>query len=338
MKPDTFRLIHRVAPFEHENLDGFLSRVAVRNHLRIPFELLETITGSKTATVTVDDVPRLAYYCRNTAAEILQLSGIEKRIGAGERAWKVAGEWVTKSPFISLRRSKVCPRCLAENSYIRGLWSLNFYTVCAIHQTYLVDRCPDCMRMLKWHRRLADHCGCGYALANSPVYQCNGQEALLAKLIALRSHPNLELLPQLLPPTEINRLATLSLDGLCRTIWFLGHCVWELGRIGNGHGLLKPRPHEAEKIITHAFALLERWPSQLGEHLQSVIGERLPVGSMEMLVGLLSPANHYLHSAINIEELVFVKAAYEQYLYQFSLAYRRLKIQTPGHQLHLDFN
>lgn len=337
IKRDT-RLIHRVAPYEHEMFDGFLARVTERNHLLAAPHLLEVMTGHKTSAIAPDYIPGIAYYTRTTIEEIGQLSGIEKHIGNGERVWQVAGEWVSKSSFISMRRGKACALCLADSEYVRGLWCLSFYNACAVHDIFLLDRCPACNKFLKWNRRRARYCGCGFDLAQAPVSTADGYQLLVAKIMAHRTNSRVVVDPSLLGHRETSRLMELSLDGLCRTIWFLGHCVSELRELGMAHGLKKPRPVDAEGYVFRACDLIANWPDSLGVKLQEAIHGSKEENPAYFIKQVLKPATHYLHDAIDTNELSFLRLAYEQYLGQLSKSVRIQDIRERGYQLQLDFD
>jgi hypothetical protein len=218
---NNYRLIHRVTPFPDEDVFGFLTRVSERNHVRGLEAILFHLFGKKHLSVLSNHLPRLAEYCRNEAMELLPLCGIEQRQSDGSRLWQINGEWISKSAFISTRKVKVCPDCLRQAPYIRGLWSLSLYTTCAWHDCTLIDSCPACHRLLRWNRRNLTHCSCGFDLRNAAPSLPEEPPSLVARLIAHRANPELRLTSNCLAAREIERLATLSLDGLCKTIWFL---------------------------------------------------------------------------------------------------------------------
>lgn len=334
---NSYRLIHRVVPYQYEDVFGFLTRVAVRNHVSGLEALLFTLLGKQHSSVLITNLPRLAEYCRNQPEELLTLSGIEQRHSNGSRLWKVNDDWITKSTFISSRHAKICPQCLHVSPHIRGLWSLSLYTSCAWHGCALVDSCPACHRTLKWNRRHVCQCFCGFdfRLATSPSSSTGS--SLIARLIAHQTDTSISLATDLLSNIETERLAKLSLDGLCKTIWFLGHCLGELGSFGAGHGCVRPRIDDAEKIITNAIALINRWPTRLIDHLNNC-SRRPPMGTAGTLMNrLLGPAQHYLAEELQTDELTFVRAVYEQQLLAIWRTFGRPhQLRKLDRQLELD--
>ncbi|WP_428830973.1 TniQ family protein [Brevibacterium picturae] len=43
--------------------------------------------------------------------------------------------------------SPICPKCLTETGMWQLLWRIPFCTICPIHETYLISKCPSCRRM-----------------------------------------------------------------------------------------------------------------------------------------------------------------------------------------------
>lgn len=58
----------------------------------------------------------------------------------------------------------VCPRCLAEEAYLRRAWDSALVNVCARHGHLLVDRCPACLMPLTLLRGETARCDCGFDL------------------------------------------------------------------------------------------------------------------------------------------------------------------------------
>lgn len=313
---DSSRLIHRVVPHEYEDIVGFLMRVASANRLLGPQEILCQIPHMSTKCVQVRNVPELAYFTKNTVEEIYQLSGIEKRESGELRSWHIAGEWVTKAVFTEFRGAKVCPACLEEVPFIRGLWSLSFYKACPFHNLKLLEVCPVCNRSLAWYRKSPYRCSCAFDLRNAFTLRPNQCELSCAKLIAYRSVRLSRLLVDLpLDLQQVERIANLSLDGLCKTFWFLGHCMNLIGNHGAGHGRRKPKADEFDTMVDNAFALLNGWPMSLGQALSSKLGSGGYLNSA-VFESFLMPAQHYFQESLNEPELQFLAAAYEQQVYR----------------------
>lgn len=313
------RVIHRIAPYQDESATGFLMRVALKNGLKSPLELLKRITGSESATIPHTKIPDLAYFCRNTIEEFQQLSGFEKWLHA-EPNWSIQGEWLTKSVFIQNRVSRICPICIIETPYIKALWNLSFYTHCAWHECALLDCCPKCHRKLSWDRLRPDFCGCKHYLGDPVNALPQPQSLFLSKIIAYRVSRNSSLIQSSDSIKLTEALVGLSIDGLCKTIWFLGHCIPELGQYSTGHGRKRPGDDVFESMLRYAFDLLKNWPDSLGHIMDRIIHQELnPEFSAVAFHYFLRPLDHYLKSSLDSPELSFIGNVYEQHLRQIWL-------------------
>lgn len=309
------RLIHRVNPYPDELIIGFLMRVALKNHLVSPVELIQYFSDGKQMNFRFKDIAKLAYFCRNTTEEIGQLSGFEFWEN-GEPRWLIMSEWVTMSLFITSRSSRVCPLCLKEEPYLRALWILSFYFVCARHNVLLIDKCPSCNRKLNWDRKRPTFCVCGQPLSevHSEIDQSNA--LVLAKILAYRVSQDSQYLSGLtVPIVALEKLANLSLDGICKTIWFLGHCVAGIGKSSLGHGRKKPNVNDLVKMVETTIHFLSRWPDGLGSWLFQILVDEFDINftSTERRK-ILGPTDHYVRNCMLNHELQFLVKAYDQYL------------------------
>lgn len=331
------RLLVRTVPEVHEDASGFLMRVASANVLGGPSTILARITGAQSVILEQRQLPGLAEYCRNSVSEILQLSGYERREVDGARLWHVAGEWVTKAAFVDLRGVRVCGLCLAQQVHLDGLWGLSHYVACARHGTSLTGRCPACQRPLRWNRRSPRHCNCGADLALSEIQPAPPASLLLAKLIALRAQQPISFVggSALLPDRMLERLTTLTLDGLLKTVWFLGQCVGNRESLTSGHGRHQPSPLEVEGMASRAFELLRGWPDSLAQALSELADRASQNGEQRMQ--WLSPIE-YWREDLSCNELSFLRVAYECYLRQLWYRFGGHRPRTSDRQLELNWD
>lgn len=104
-----------------------------------------------------------------------------------------------------------CPSCLFEDKipYFRKHWRVAFYTVCAVHKTMMLDRCPQCGAAIAIHRLDIANSGavedgtvaychaCGMDLRTAPilepiVYDLAVSEFLLSACCTIAPHDAVE--------------------------------------------------------------------------------------------------------------------------------------------------
>ncbi len=238
--------------------------------------------------------------------------------------------------FIDNAQAKICPSCLEKAPYIRGSWTLTFYICCPLHRIRPIDWCGQCQCAIKWDRRYPQSCSCGADLCHTRTTPAQKPELILASLI---DELNLEQYPPgyQAHTQAINRLSDLSLDSICKTIWFLGHCISHLGNYGTGHGTKIPSLDMTSLMIDNAFSFLNHWPSRLGEHLD-LLAIRKPSDSTDSLINrLFCPAQYYAKEALQTSELAFLKITYEQHIERiFGNARFSKFLHNQSKQLRLD--
>jgi len=113
------------------------------------------------------------------------------------------------------------------------------------------------------------------------------------------------------PRPIVDRLAALSLDGLFKTIWFLGYYVAGFESLRWGHGLLRPKEAQADTIIECAFALLASWPEALDKQLRKIAQHPDRKRHDGLYVSLFRPLIAYIEQDLNDPEFRFIHQAYE---------------------------
>ncbi len=328
----------RVSPKASESLVGFFMRVAEANHLST-VAVFETLRGRVVCPRRIEAALQIAAACRCSVPEVAQLFGLEQRHPDGMRAWRLGNEWITKANFIASRTMAVCPACLSRTPYLPGLWELTFYTACPHHKTRLLTRCPTCHKPLRWTRPTVYRCGCGYDFRHFRCEPAPERDLTVAQLIESRLGAQVSVsAPPGVPPGVVDRLAGLSLDGLFKTIWFLGHRLAEFEQCTAGHGRQKPREEKAERILHEAFELLANWPRSLRDRLAAMESHARTKRTLDLYSRAFKPILKYLEEDFKSQELAFVRSAYEQHI---RLMWRpRGAAKVPGHlhrQQEFDF-
>lgn len=333
-------LARRVPPKINESLVGYLMRAAEANHMRSRESILQSFIGTATRPPGRDEIERLAEFTRCSASEIAQLFGFEARRDGGVSCWRIGPEWITKRNFVSSRTLACCPACLDSDPYLPGIWELSFYRTCAVHRTCLAYKCPRCGKPLRWTRRGVCLCGCGFDFRTAESQPGSQSSWMLAQLIEHRLYPDFVLtVPSPMPEHLVERLAGLTLDGLFKTIWFLGHCVAEFDECAVGHGRIQIKGEHADRVIENAFSLLSGWPQSLADRL-TVIASR-PNGNKKASFyrNALGPVATYMDEEIVGDELAFLRSTYEFHIRTIWRELGRKPLQRfSDRQLELDFS
>lgn len=305
-------LARRVPPKVNESLVGYLMRAANANYLRSRESILESFIGTATRPPGTHEIERLAEFTRCSVSEITQLFGFQERREGGSPCWRIGSEWITKRNFVSSRSLACCPQCLQNDPYLPGTWELALYQTCAIHRTVLIDQCPGCGKPLRWTRRGVCFCTCGFDLRSAQSDPGGEKSWMLAQLIEHRLYPDFEMtIPPHVPIHMVERLASLTLDGLFKTIWFLGHCVAEFDSCAVGHGRTQLKGDRAGRVIENAFSLLADWPDALAERLATIAARPNGNKKASLYRNVLGPIATYMDEEITGDELAFLRSTYE---------------------------
>lgn len=210
-----------------------------------------------------------------------------------------------------------CPQCLAESEFVRAIWEIKLYCVCATHRTVLTDRCPCCQSSQPMMRGALARCECGANLAvgNGPPASAaltTLHDALIAGLECRRTGGLLDM-----PPAHWLRLVIyFGQFGLARP----------LSRPGQVAGL-----HQLPTALALATAtgdLLTDWPSRFHALLAQFQGSAPAATRLGHAFGRLYQA---LYRDLAAPCFQFLRDAFEAYLNEHwfgLLAKRNRRLRT----------
>jgi len=291
-------------------------RVAGQNGFSGIDRLMTDVVGGARLPITPRRAQLLADYCRCDVSEFFQLFGIEYRSEDGSRRWQIADQWVTKDYFIRAGHPAICPACLRKEGWLRGQWDLTFYTVCSLHGQRLLETCRACRRPVSAHRARIDSCNCGHSFLTDETPPASEEALWLASLVDRRVTNINRCARRKTPETVgrvVDRLASLDLDALFKTIWFFGHCFAICEPLQTGHGRQKASVDSAERIIRAAFDILVDWPDSFVLGLERWLRRFDPDGRHHP-ESCLMPIHHYLSRELSGSESSFIAVAYERFL------------------------
>jgi hypothetical protein len=332
-------MFYRVVPTWMESLNGYLMRAAEINHVSGPEAILRTLFADR-GSPTLDDALSLAGHCRCAIDEIAQLVGFCRHEPGAGWQWYIAGQWVSKDYFVSPRSAAVCPECLKTTAIVHGLWDLTLYTACPVHGVRLVTTCSRCHRKIAWNRHHVLQCNCGFDLRQLTVQSAESSALLLAAMIEGRFDQRGFVGG---PPMDkiacAERLAELSLDGLFKTIWFLGHILPAVHSGATIQGRKRPTRDAAVGVVMRAFDYLSTWPNSFLSALEEIADHPI-VGKRRAYVDQLFRSVHrYLAAEMAGAEMNFLRTAYEYQVRRiWNSAARERPLRNFTRQLELDLD
>ena len=162
-----FKFLRHPLPFEYENLESYLYRLANENAVPIGWILSKFNIKSRRFSLSISDSTIQAL----SKATLLSERTIRDMTASGLSSSNYDG--------INLKKgSKFCPVCLKEHCYPRVHWQFSLLNICNIHKSLLISHCPNCNATINNHMVINGRCGCGSDLRTvAPIYISN-QEIL----------------------------------------------------------------------------------------------------------------------------------------------------------------
>ncbi len=160
---------------------------------------------------------------------------------------------------------KYCAACLQEKPYYRLLWNHEFYCVCHIHKTILIDTCPGCENLIDWENNKICQCRCSYDLRNSSAPPAYPEAILISQRIAtlsgLRMATNHESLQ--------DKRATSKLSKFCDVLSLMAGLRSDLLNVER----LRENDRNARRheVIVAAYKLLQDWPHAFNHLITDLI-------------------------------------------------------------------
>ncbi len=124
--------------------------------------------------------------------EALTLTEWSRVTARREYAVKGIYHWISSIGVHHRRRllhgQAFCPECLGENGGFLRKWRLSFWTVCPIHNRFLMDACSRCGEVIQPHRqdfdvRVCWNCSASLTALMAPVAQSTAAQSLLMEAL-----------------------------------------------------------------------------------------------------------------------------------------------------------
>lgn len=339
MKPPqtALPLLFGCQPNDGESLVGFILRLTEANGLRTPNQLLQYISGRLSRPPSVSDIPVLASLCNCDPNRISRLFGFESKDENRLTVWRLGNQALTKPYFISSRTLSFCPACIVSSGFLRAEWEITLNTACPFHGIQLVHYCPHCGRPPRWMRPGVSICTCGGLLTDATPPPANEFHLFISSLIHTANYASFCTINcNSISPDIRLKLAALSLDALCKTLWFLGNVLTLNGnrRAKQEQPTLK-KCAGAQKVIDNAHLVLSGWPEKFFDELTRAESKHTIKVSRAVRHDIYDPIHQFLSEDMTNEEFRFVCLAYEHHVKKTWAASRIFHPRSLSPQLDL---
>lgn len=141
--------IYHFPILDDEDSLGYLYRLAHANHYDsyvwlIPTELRRMTTSTKPSMKLIEQLLQQTKW-----TEHYRISELSQEISDINNVLRG-----------SLTKIRFCPQCIAEQPYIRAIWTLSSSTTCLKHKSLLIDNCPKCHTGFTIKQILTGACSC----------------------------------------------------------------------------------------------------------------------------------------------------------------------------------
>ena len=215
---------------------------------------------------------------------------------------------------------RICPLCLAEDSYYRRSWDCLLVTTCSKHACLLVESCPRCYEPFRWTRRhRIKRCRCKYNLARiQPESVPVDELALASHLQALWG--NTPYLKELASP-----IASLNLLDFTSALLFLAsQYQGEDKRAGHtGKHLPIHSVKEGHQLLVQAYRVFLNWPYNYYEFLDT-LRNQTPHNPKATLTGLHREFGNFytnLFEKMKAPSFDFLRTGFTDYATQWDGGY-----------------
>ena len=196
-------LLNHPLPYPDEAWSSWLWRLAQRNYVASPHELLPSTLSQTTipyepvvfralAELTNTSVETLHAHTLHRFAHFLSARNTPDGIGTAQRDPFDIGTLSPNRDFFTPRFGW-CPTCLREARYVRLHWHVPLVVGCALHACWLLEACPVCTAPIREAEVLRGRCShCGLALDEARSVSFPLDDVLLTlqrEILAWLYHP-----------------------------------------------------------------------------------------------------------------------------------------------------
>jgi hypothetical protein len=258
------RLIVRSDPLPHENVQGWLLRLAGLNGLAG----IKAIFALAGINERKSSIPGSEFAARLALITDVDCHTIEERLPPVTIDRRTFYGGISTCPVTSFAylgpRSQVCPACLEERNSVPAVWELKFWVACPIHKCRMLRACSDCGEPIRWSRSHVNRCGsnhCNFPFSQGQVTPAHSEVIALVRWLAAiinQSHRNGSKLYRVFGDIDLSEaLRMISLFGKFRA----------------PENSASEAPLDDWSIVESAAAVLSDWPGGFHRLLDRTPGQ-----------------------------------------------------------------
>ncbi|WP_372397770.1 TniQ family protein [Azospirillum sp. HJ39] len=266
------RIVIRSDLVHGESVNGYLRRLSIANCYEGIHWILSNIISSKEEVYYEDN---LVWISRITGIkyEFFRKSGYVS-VSKERQYVNFYGIKILKKHF-EFTRQKICTACFREKPVFQSVWDISAWIACPVHGNQLIDRCPECGRLLSWSRA-AYTCECGafdyddYFTGKSHENAISCSRHISFLLFGKKENEN----------TGLNdRIRKINLEELLSIISDL----YMMPIIEDRSGKISYRSlyNNYNECLIYSMGILIDWPDGFYEHVERVIKATLTFRNAE---------------------------------------------------------
>lgn len=309
-------------PYPDENFRGYMIRLTEDNGYDNPS------TVYSLAGITIRHYEETPAFCKkcNDLKQLSDITGIDETVfknmmpkqaestsgmNTGDKSFSIYGQLM---PDQMIRRGhvRICPDCLKETGYIKGIWSVAAVTVCPIHNNMLIDSCPKCGKKLNWKRNKVSICSCNYDLRNASARKIGNADVGLSRLIYERC--GLLKIDQNAVIDEKNHLKSLGLEHIFELVIPIADRFKDDNATTVSRLLTRLSILELHHILAKSYGVFEKWPLQYHDFLDLIREQKNNVASDSGINKYFGNFYMILYKTLSNQRYDFMRSAFERYI------------------------
>lgn len=309
-QPTPIMLIATPQPKLRESILGFLLRATELNGYKSINQIFAIAGMSANEARSVrPSLGKLAPIFGRTEQEFINAGLDTSREEDSSRYLNLAGHKIS-SLYTKSKHAGFCVECFKDQGYIESFFELKYALGCPIHNSRVLEFCPECSRQLDWWRRGLAKCSCGCDLRVVQVKHIESP-SVIALLNIIRSKLyrldcDMDTITDLGFP--VKAIQRMSINTLLPLIHRFSSAIY----MDDGNSVDLEHSNDWRALVTTA-EVLSNWPNNFHKHLMNVHAS----GANLSKLGLRGQFNSFYESlfktGLPTEEVVFLLEAFVEF-------------------------